>query len=284
MNSIAISLNRFGSIVEELGTIVEEVRQELLTKLDVVKEEIREELRNEFYEDNRELMERLKRLERYQQPQYEENSSSLSSSSSASLSSEVSLSSSSASSLSSSSASSLSSEVSLSSAAVSLSSEVSLSSSAASLSSSSSDASTEPRMDTKKKRRKLPNFYIEQDSYTPYEISRLNSFVLCVEFSRLKLDGKTTMYCNHCKKHTPFTNWQASVRSRCMKNGLSSDTVIPKTCDKQQAVNAIANAINNRVYPKLRDTKISAERKQLWSKWREMMFAKLGMKIRPYKY
>ena len=137
----------------------------------------------------------------------------------------------------------------------------------------------------RRRRNKLPEeLYIEQESYTPFEVSRLNAYVLCVEFSRLKLNDKTTMYCNHCKKHTPFTNWQASIRSRCMKNGLSADTVIPKTCDKQQAVNAIANAINNRVYPKLRNPKISAERKQLWSNWREMMFAKLDMKIRPYKY
>ena len=154
----------------------------------------------------------------------------------------------------------------------SLSSEASLSS------------SSEARMNKRRRRNKLQDFYIEQDSYTTFEVSRMNAFVLCVEFSRLKLDNKTTMYCNHCKKNTPFTNWQASIRSRCMKNGLSADTVIPKTCDKQQAVNAIANAINNRVYPKLRNPKISAERKQLWSNWREMMFAKLNMKIRPYKY
>lgn len=137
----------------------------------------------------------------------------------------------------------------------------------------------------RKGKKKLENYYIEQESYTPEEIAGLDAYILCAEFSRLKLNGETTMYCGHCKKRTPFKNWVHSIRTRCLKkNGLSADTEIPKTCDRQQAVNAIANAINNKVYPKLRDNTISDVKKDLWAKYREIMLRKLGVTTRPYRY
>ena len=148
------------------------------------------------------------------------------------------------------------------------------------------DRAEEPIKKKKKKgKRTLENFYIQQESYTSDEVAGLDDYVLCVEFSRLTLNGGTTMYCGHCKKHTPFKNWVHSIRARCLKKGgLNSNTKIPKTCDKQQAVNAIANAVNNRVYPKLRDSTISATKKDLWAKYREIMLGKLGITTKPYRY
>ena len=134
------------------------------------------------------------------------------------------------------------------------------------------------------KKQLLEDYYIEEDSYTPAEIKKMDSYVLCAEFSRLVLKGETTMCCTHCKKPTHLNKWVNSIRKRCLKSGLDSNTQIPKTCDVQQAVNAIVNPINNRVYPKLRDPKLSVERKELWSQYRKIMLSKLGINVHPQKY
>ena len=136
----------------------------------------------------------------------------------------------------------------------------------------------------KKRSGKLENYYIQEESYDKGDIHRLDSFVLCAEFSRIKLNGATTMYCKHCKKDTPLRNWVNSIRTRCLKNGLNADTNVPKSCDRIKAINEIANPINNRVYSKLRDPNRSNESKKLYAEYRKIMLQKIGISTRPYKY
>ncbi len=136
----------------------------------------------------------------------------------------------------------------------------------------------------KKRSGKLEDYYIQEESYNRDDIHMLDSFVLCAEFSRIRLNGATTMYCKHCKKDTPLRNWVNSIRTRCLKKGLNAETIIPKTCDRMKAINEIANPINNRVYSKLRDPNRSAESKKLYSEYRKIMLQKIGISTRPYKY
>ena len=137
-----------------------------------------------------------------------------------------------------------------------------------------------------KPKRKLENYIIieEKDSYTTDEISLLSDYELCVEFGRIKLNGKCTMYCKHCNKETPFENWVHSIRKRCMKQGLSRKTTIPRSCDKQQSVNSIRNQINNRHYRIMRSPNTSDKKKRRSLEERQLALEKLGIKIRPYKY
>ena len=137
-----------------------------------------------------------------------------------------------------------------------------------------------------KPKRKLKNYIIieEKDSYTTDEISLLSDYELCVEFGRIKLNSKCTMYCKHCNKETPFENWVHSIRKRCMKQGLSRKTTIPRSCDKQQSVNSIRNQINNRHYRIMRSPNTSDKKKRRSLEERQLALEKLGIKIRPYKY
>ena len=136
----------------------------------------------------------------------------------------------------------------------------------------------------KKRRGKLENYHIQENSYERDDIHMLDSFLLCSEFSRIKLNGATTMYCNHCKKDTPLRNWVYSIRARCVKNGLNAETIIPKTCDRMKAKNEIANPINNRVYSKFRDPNLENDKKKIWAEYRKIMLEKIGISIRPYRY
>jgi len=138
----------------------------------------------------------------------------------------------------------------------------------------------------KKRKTKLENYIIinENESYTTDEVAELNDFMMCTEFSRIKLGGKMTMYCGHCKKETSFDNWVHSIRKRCMKNGLCEETPIPKTCDRQQAVNSLCNPINNKVYPVLRSSKTTDKKKKLYLDAKQTCFDKIGKEIKPYKY
>lgn len=137
-----------------------------------------------------------------------------------------------------------------------------------------------------KPKKKLKKLIIieEKESYTADEISLLNDYELCAEFGRIKLNGNSAMYCGHCKKETPFDNWVHSIRKRCMKQGLSRETKIPKTCDRQQAVNALCNPINNRVYSILRSPNTSDKKKRRYLEAKQICFEKIGKEINPYKY
>jgi hypothetical protein len=123
----------------------------------------------------------------------------------------------------------------------------------------------------------------EKQSYTPEEVDKLNDFILCKEF--IRLTGCQTLYCTHCKKHTGLDNWITSIRKRCLKPaGLSKDTVTPKTCDRQQAVNSICNPINNRVYPVLRSNETSNEKKERYKYAKKVCFELIGKDTQPHKY
>lgn len=123
----------------------------------------------------------------------------------------------------------------------------------------------------------------EKQSYTPEEVDKLNDFILCKEF--IRLTGCQTLYCTHCKKHTGLDNWITSIRKRCLKPaGLSKDTVPPKTCDRQQAVNSICNPINNRVYPVLRSNETSNEKKERYKYAKKVCFELIGKDTQPHKY
>lgn len=234
-------MNTISTALDKINTIIEEV---ISSNIDIEREELRDELRREFQEANRELIERIEKLETILSMNSEERQE----------------------------------------ANRGLIQRIEKLETLLPMNSEEEVKMTENKR-KKKRIKKLTNFYIIQDSYTPDEVATMNSFILCSEFSRLTLNNKTTMYCNHCKKDTPFKNWVNSIRSRCMKKqGLSANTQIPKTCDRQQAVNSIANTINNRVYPKLRNEKLDESQKRIWIQWRELMFKKLGMKIMPYKY
>jgi hypothetical protein len=143
----------------------------------------------------------------------------------------------------------------------------------------------EPKKKAKgKKTREKLEYHIQENSYESHDIHMLDSFLLCSEFSRIKLNGATTMYCKHCKKDTPLRNWVYSIRARCLKNGLNAETIIPKTCDRMKAINEIANPINNRVYSKFRNPNLDNDEKKIWAVYRKNMFEKIGISIKPYRY
>lgn len=122
----------------------------------------------------------------------------------------------------------------------------------------------------------------EKDNYSPSEIKEMDNYELCSEF--IRITGCYELSCNHCKKPTSLDNWINSIRKRCEKKGLSKDIKVPKTCDKQQAVNSICNPINNKVYPVLRSNKTSETKKQKYLEAKQICFAKIGKDTQPHKY
>ena len=123
----------------------------------------------------------------------------------------------------------------------------------------------------------------ERRSYTPEEIANMNDYQLIREFQRIT--GCATLFCNHCKKPTPLENWMHSIRKRCMKkNGLSETIQLPKTCDKQQAVNAICNPINNKVYPIFRSSEATSKQKLMCMETKKIRFEDINKVVAPYKY
>jgi len=155
--------------------------------------------------------------------------------------------------------------------------------------SSSSDESSvfqsKNKNKNKKSKRKLTLFYIieEQESYTSDEIAGMDNYHLLSEF--IRITGKEKLYCAHCKKETPLEFWIHSIRKRCLKkDGLCYEMAVPKTCDKQQAVNSICNPVNNRLYPVLRSTEYNQEIKQRMLEAKGELFVKIAKEINPYKY
>jgi CRISPR/Cas system-associated endoribonuclease Cas2 len=137
----------------------------------------------------------------------------------------------------------------------------------------------------KKKVKKVIKLIIieEKELYSPEEISNMDDYTLASEFTRIT--GHSKLYCNHCKKEKSIDYWIHSIRKRCMKNvGLCNSTIIPKTCDKQQATNSICNPINNKVYPIVRNPKYSDKKKKQVIEAKKELFEKIGKDINPYKY
>jgi hypothetical protein len=137
----------------------------------------------------------------------------------------------------------------------------------------------------KKLPKKIKKLMLQKEYYTPEEVDKMDNFVLCREF--IRLTGRQTLHCCHCgKKETALDNWINSIRKRCLKPaGLSKDIVLPKTCDKKQAVNSICNPINNRVYPVLRSNKTSNEKKERYKYAKKVCFESIGKATKePYKY
>jgi hypothetical protein len=122
----------------------------------------------------------------------------------------------------------------------------------------------------------------EKNAYTSEEVSQMSDYLLCKEF--IRLTGRTTLDCTHCKKPTPLDNWIHSIRKRCEKKGLDRNTPVPKTCDKQQAVNSICNPINNKVYPVLRSPSVSDKKKQRYLNAKAACFKLIEKNTAPYKY
>jgi hypothetical protein len=126
-------------------------------------------------------------------------------------------------------------------------------------------------------RREKPVYYSNSD------LKQMSDSKLIKEFTRLT--GESELYCSHCKRYTPLTNWVNSIRRRCEKRGgLSRNTESPKTCDKQSYVNDCCNQINNKAYPLLRANNITDRQKQLVQGLRSDALHAIGVSTDPYRY
>ena len=123
----------------------------------------------------------------------------------------------------------------------------------------------------------------EQNSYTADEMKQMNDYMMIAEV--ISKTGKVMLRCEHCKKDIHIKNFLHSIRKRCDKKGLDLDFKLPKTCDRQQAVNYICNPINNTYTSKkkaLEKKKMSIicseQEKQKLKDCREFYLAKVGIK------
>jgi hypothetical protein len=108
-----------------------------------------------------------------------------------------------------------------------------------------------------------------------------NDYTMIVEV--IRFTGKVMLHCKHCKKDTHISNFLHSIRKRCEKKGLDQDFQLPKTCDRQQAVNYICNPVNNKFYPVMRSN-CSERKKQRFIDAREVCLAKVGIETNPTVY
>jgi|LauGreDrversion4_2_1035121.scaffolds.fasta_scaffold426711_1 hypothetical protein len=136
----------------------------------------------------------------------------------------------------------------------------------------------------KKRRRKFEFLIIDEEKrcYTSDEIKSMNEYELIEAFRRVT--GKQELSCTHCKRYTSLGNWVHSIRKRCEKKGLNPELSLPKTCDKQQAINSICNPINNKVYHVLRKDNCDLETHQELMNDRNKYLKKIGIVTCPYKY
>ena len=119
--------------------------------------------------------------------------------------------------------------------------------------------------------------------YSGEEIKKMNDYDLVSNFVRIK--GVTHLSCSHCKKPKPIVGtWVFAIRNRCERKGLSVNTPLPKTCDHMLLVDRVRNSVNNKIYPILRNSDVSAEDKQRAIEWKNKKFAEIGNKIRASKY
>ena len=123
----------------------------------------------------------------------------------------------------------------------------------------------------------------KQMCYSGEQIKKMNDYDLVSNFVRIKC--VTHLSCSHCKKPKPIVGtWVFAIRNRCEKKGLSVNTPLPKTCDHMLLVDRVRNSVNNKIYPILRNSDVSAEDKQRAIEWKNKKFAEIGNKIRASKY
>jgi len=120
-------------------------------------------------------------------------------------------------------------------------------------------------------------------------VAAMNDHQLIAEF--IRIFNKKELHCAHCKGSTHITNWVHSIRKRAMRNGLTPDMKLPKTCDDQQARNMISNPVNNPVYAQLRPLYAAAPEKGICPvcvieciQQRKDGLAAVGIIAKPYKY
>ena len=116
-------------------------------------------------------------------------------------------------------------------------------------------------------------------------VAAMNDHQLIAEF--IRLFGKKELPCTHCHGETHVINWVHSIRKRAMRNGLTADMKLPKTCDEQQARNMISNPVNNPAYYRLRDTARLSPQDNAFAllvQQRKDGLAAVGIAAKPYKY
>lgn len=126
--------------------------------------------------------------------------------------------------------------------------------------------------------------------YSPEEVALMNDYELAEAW--IQVTGCTHLSCTHCKgERSIVPYWINSIRKRCMKKtwagakgGLHKGTILPSTCDAQQARNSTCNPINNPTYSKLRSAKIDDADKKEAIKQREAGLQAIGLKTKSYRY
>jgi hypothetical protein len=121
----------------------------------------------------------------------------------------------------------------------------------------------------------------EQGSYTAEEMKETNDYTMIVE--AIRFTGKVMLSCKHCKKDTHISNFSHGIRKRAEKGGMDQNFQVPKTCDRQQAVNSMCNPVNNKFYPVMRSN-CSERKKQRFIDAREVRLAAVGIQTNPTKY
>ena len=121
----------------------------------------------------------------------------------------------------------------------------------------------------------------EQGSYTAEEMKETNDYIMIAE--AIRFTGKVMLSCKHCKKDTHISNFSHGIRKRAEKGGMDQNFQLPKTCDRQQAVNSMCNPVNNKFYPVMRSN-CSERKKQRFIDAREVCLAAVGIQTNPTTY
>ena len=121
----------------------------------------------------------------------------------------------------------------------------------------------------------------EQGSYTAEEMKETNDYIMIAE--AIRFTGKVMLPCKHCKKDTHISNFSHGIRKRAEKRGMDQNFQLPKTCDRQQAVNSMCNPVNNKFYPVMRSN-CSERKKQRFIDAREVCLAAVGIQTNPTTY
>jgi hypothetical protein len=121
----------------------------------------------------------------------------------------------------------------------------------------------------------------EQGSYTAEEMKETNDYIMIAE--AIRFTGKVMLPCKHCKKDTHISNFSHGIRKRAEKGGMDQNFQLPKTCDRQQAVNSMCNPVNNKFYPVMRSN-CSERKKQRFIDAREVCLAAVGIQTNPTTY
>jgi hypothetical protein len=139
---------------------------------------------------------------------------------------------------------------------------------------------------TKRELKEELEFIVEGEdemSYSPQEVREMDDYDLIRNF--IRITGKTELYCSHCKCAKHLTYYLHSIRTRCLKkNGLSQETVLPKTCDEQMAKNYMCNPINNRANYLLRNCRLTDAEEQEVIALRIAGLEAIGIEAKPTLY